>query len=91
MTTATTTATATINIISALPKWVQSSLEINGTPDGWVPCHCLGLTIDDLTVAYEANIIDICPTYFKDIANRLIDSNIRFVEENVITIYNWLQ
>ena len=86
MTTTTTTTTATLNIIKALPRWVQSSLEINGTPDGWVPAYRLDLFADEIFTAYEANIIDI-----KDDTVRLIDSEIRFVEENVITIYNWLQ
>ena len=88
MTTTTTTATATttINIISALPKWVQWSLTINGTPDGWVPLHHLDMTLEDLMVAYDANIVDI-----RDTSAWLVDSQIRFVEENVITIYNWLQ
>ena len=81
----TTTATATINIISALPKWVKASLELNGIPDGWVPANCLGLTIEDQTVAYYANIIDTKHGLHSTI------SEIRFVEENVITIYNWLQ
>lgn len=75
----TTTATATLNIIKALPRWVQSSLEINGTPDGWVPLDLLNLSADEIHIAYEANIIDID------------DTVVRFVEENAITIYNWLQ
>jgi len=78
-TTTTATATTTINIISALPKWVQWSLTINGTPDGWVPCYCLGLTTDEISTAFNCNIIDIDGL------------NLRFIEENVITIYNWLQ
>ena len=79
MTTTTTTTTATLNIIKALPRWVQSSLEINGTPDGWVPLDLLGMTEEEVHASYEANIIDIQ------------DDTARFVEENVITIYNWLQ
>ena len=75
----TTTATATLNIIKALPRWVQSSLEINGTPDGWVPLDLLNLSADEIYLASEANIIDID------------DTVVRFVEENAITIYNWLQ
>ena len=75
----TTTATATLNIIKALPRWVQSSLEINGTPDGWVPLDHLNLSADEIYIASEANIIDID------------DTVVRFVEENAITIYNWLQ
>jgi len=75
----TTTATATLNIIKALPRWVQSSLEINGTPDGWVPLDLLNLSADEIYIASEANIIDID------------DTVVRFVEENAITIYNWLQ
>ena len=75
----TTTATTTLNIIKALPRWVQSSLEVNGTPDGWVPLDLLNLSADEIYVASEANIIDID------------DTVVRFVEENAITIYNWLQ
>jgi len=79
MTTTTTTATTTLNIIKALPCWVQWSLELNGNPDGWVPLHCLELTAEEIDTAYEANIIDVD------------DDEVRFLEENVITIYNWLQ
>ena len=79
MTTATTLTTATLNIIKALPRWVQLSLKINGTPDGWVPLDLLNLSADEIHIAYEANIIDID------------DTVVRFVEENVITISNWLQ
>lgn len=79
MTTATTLTTTTLNIIKALPRWVQSSLEVNGTPDGWVPLDLLNLSADEIHIAYEANIIDID------------DTVVRFVEENAITIYNWLQ
>jgi len=81
MTTTTTTATATttINIISALPKWVQWSVELNGNPDGWVPLYCLELTAEEIDTAYDANIIDVD------------DDEVRFLEENVVTIYNWLQ
>jgi len=89
----TTTTTATLNIIKALPRWVQASLEINGTPDGWVPAFRLDLFANEIFTAYEANIIDI-----KDDTARLtlrhqlhLDSEVRFIEENVITIYNWLQ
>ena len=79
MTTATTLTTTTLNIIKALPRWVQSSLEVNGTPDGWVPLDLLNLSADEIYIASEANIIDID------------DTVVRFVEENAITIYNWLQ
>ena len=79
MTTA-TPLTTTLNIIKALPRWVQLSLKINGTPDGWVPLDHLNLSADEIHIAYEANIIDIDD-----------DTVVRFVEENVITIYNWLQ
>ena len=79
MTTA-TTLTTTLNIIKALPRWVQLSLKINGTPDGWVPLDHLNLSADEIYIASEANIIDIDD-----------DTVVRFVEENVITIYNWLQ
>lgn len=74
-----TTTTTTLNIIKALPRWVFWSLDINGNPDGWVPVDCLELTAEEIDIAYEANIIDVD------------DDEARFLEENVITIYNWLQ
>jgi len=60
MTTTTTTANDTTqNIIKALPRWKKASIKINGIPYGWVPLHCLGLSVDDIYDACEANVIDV--------------------------------
>jgi len=77
MTTAYTNATT--NIVNALPKWVQSSLEINGTPDGWVPVYSLGLTTAEIRWAFVCNVVE------------LDGLNLRFKEEDATTINNLLK
>lgn len=75
-----------LNIISALPRYIKASIEINGTTDGFVPIHHLDLTLCDLMVAFAADVVRI-----NDLSASLVDTQIVFVKYDVITIYNCLQ
>jgi len=79
----TTTTTTALNIISALPLWMKASNDINGTLDGWVPVHCLKLSTNELSQAYHFGIID----WVIDTDNKV---EVKFLQEDVTTIYNWL-
>lgn len=72
---------STLEIIRALPKWVQWSLKINKKPYGWVPLRLLENHIgrENIDIAYNAKIIEFDDDWF------------RFAEQDVIKIYNRLE
>lgn len=66
-----------IRYVKALSTWVQTSLELNGTPDGWVPISALGLSNLDIEIGMEWGIIRI----------KYAQKMVSFDETNVLTIY----
>jgi len=75
----TTYTTAITNIIKALPQWMKASIEINGTPDGWVPVYSLGLTTSEIRWAFVCDVVE------------LDGLNLRFKEEDISIINNLLK
>lgn len=66
-----------IRYVKALSTWVQTSLELNGTPDGWVPISALGLSNLDIEIGMEWGILRI----------KYARKMVLFDETNVLTIY----
>ena len=66
-----------IRYVKALSTWVQTSLELNGTPDGWVPISALGLSNLDIEIGMEWGILRI----------KYAQKMVLFDETNVLTIY----
>jgi len=66
-----------IRYVKALSIWVQTSLELNGTPDGWVPISALGLSDEDVEMGIEWGILSI----------KYAKKTVLFDETNVLTIY----
>lgn len=69
-----------IRYVKALSTWVQTSLELNGTPDGWVPISALGLSDEDIEIGIDWGILRI----------RYAKKAVLFDETNVLTIYGRL-
>ena len=59
-----------------LAQWVQVSLELNSTPDGWVPITSLDLTSEEL----EQGLI-----YILEVEN----DQVQFIETDILNIYRW--
>ena len=59
-----------------LAQWVQVSLELNGTPDGWVPITSLDLTPEEL----EKGLV-----YILEVEG----DRVQFIETDKLHIYLW--
>jgi len=58
-TTTITVASAAMNIVKAMGKWMKWSEAINGLPNGWVPLDLLDMTEEEINASLEASIIDV--------------------------------
>lgn len=70
------TMTIAQKFTQVLAQWVQVSLELNGTPDGWVPITSLDLTPEEI----EQGLV-----YILEVEN----DQVQFIETDILNIYRW--